>query len=198
MSLASISVTVPAAPQPHPDHALFTRVRANDESAFAELFAAHYQALCQFATTFVHSADVAQELVQDVFFRVWEQRSAIDIHGSVRAYLFSATRNGAINFLKRERLEYRFFETATAEHRIPAHSARQQSDASLYYNEVVAAFDAIVQALPEGQRTVLALRWHHQLSHSEIADVLGISVKGVETQLGRAFKVVRAKLAAFR
>ncbi len=181
------------------EETLLNRIRANDEDAFGALFIAYYPGLCRFVTTFVGSPDIAKELVQDVFFRVWEHRGALNVYGSIRAYLFGAARNHAINYLKHERVGSRIFESATAERRIPAIGRGfGGADESLYHNELATAFHAATQQLPERQRTMLDLRWRHHLSHADIAEILGISIKGVETQLGRALKTLRARLAKFR
>jgi RNA polymerase sigma-70 factor (ECF subfamily) len=199
MSALPARSSTPASAIAATDHVLFERIRASDEAAFAQMFSAYYPALCRFTSSFVWSSEVAKELVQDVFFRIWEQRDALQIRGSLRAYLFGAARNHAVNFLKHERVGNRIFETATAEHRVLAIGRGFDSpDEALYHGELVAAFETAVDNLPERQRTILVLRWHHQLTHAEIAEALGISVKGVETQLGRAIKTLRAQLTTFR
>lgn len=181
------------------ERALFERVRRGDGDAFAELFSSYYQPLCGFTNNLVRSPDVAKELVQDVFARIWEQRASLHINTSVRSYLFGAARNHAFSFLKRERLWQSMFRTSVVEHTSPGFGEGfVPPDGLLQHKELAEAFDAAVGRLPEGQRTVLLLRWHHQLSYNEIADAIGITRKGVDKQLGRALKSIRRQLAQFR
>ncbi len=195
VSLAS----VPYAESLVSEQALFERIRRGDGDAFAELFTGYYQALCGFTNNFVRSPEVAKELVQDVFARIWEQRDSLHVNVSVRAYLFGAARNHAFSFLKRERLWQSVFRTSVVEHESPGFGEGfVVPDRLLQHQELAEAFDAAVDQLPEGQRTVLLLRWNHQLSYNEIADALGITRKGVDKQLGRALKTIRRQLAPFR
>ncbi len=195
VSLASI----PYADALVSEQALFERIRRGDGDAFSELFTSYYQPLCGFTNNFVRSPEVAKELVQDVFSRIWEQRDSLHINTSVRSYLFGAARNHAFSLLKRERLWQTVFRTSVVEHESPGlGEAFVIPDGLLQYQELAEAFEEAVERLPEGQRTVLLLRWHHQLSYNEIADVLGTTRKGVDKQLGRALKTIRRQLTQFR
>ena len=80
------------------------RVRLADESAFESLFHTYYARLCDFVESYVHSPDVAEELVQAVFLRIWEHRATWEPTTGVRAYLFAACRNHALGALKHDRL----------------------------------------------------------------------------------------------
>ena len=80
------------------------RVRLGEESAFESLFEAYYASLCDFVQSFLHSAESAEEVVQTVFLRIWEQRATWEPTTGVRAYLFAACRNQALGILKHERV----------------------------------------------------------------------------------------------
>ena len=182
-----------------PDEQWWERIRQGDERAFSEVFHKHYAAMCRFVVSFVRSQDVAREIVQEIFYRIWKNRAEANIQGSLKAYLFGAARNHAINFIRKDRNSRYMIESATAEYRTPGLARGFDApDDTLLHSELVQAFDAALQRLPEGQRTVAILRWHHHMSHADIADALGISIKGVETQLGRAVKRLRGALARFR
>jgi len=90
-------------------------VRHGSAVAFRALFCAHYEVLCRYAYRFVRSRAIAEELVSDVFLRIWMQRARWEVHGSVRAYLFSATRNMAIDHLRRELVERQSLEATSRE-----------------------------------------------------------------------------------
>ena len=171
------------------------RIRLGDEGAFESLFQAYYAPLCDFVQSFVHSPDLAEELVQTVFVRIWEHRHTWEPRAGVRAYLFAACRNQALGVLKHERVVARVVQHASREG-IPLGIAVTHvgPDDELHASELADALREAVDRLPERRRHVVILRWQHQMSYAEIAQVLGISVKTVEVQLGRAFAFFRAQL----
>jgi RNA polymerase sigma-70 factor (ECF subfamily) len=170
------------------------RVRAGDERALEALFRAHYAALCDFATRYVREEALAEELVQELFADLWAHRANWRLRGSVRAYLFSAVRNRALNLRKRQSVE-RDWERDEVVSEVPAlHRVPAQADEALERDELRARVDAAVESLPERCRLVMHLRWREQMPHAEIAAVMGISVKGVEMQLTRGLKALRALL----
>ncbi|HEV2751544.1 MAG TPA: RNA polymerase sigma-70 factor [Gemmatimonadales bacterium] len=175
------------------------RIRLGDEGAFESLFHAYYARLCDFAQSYVRSPDVAEELVQTVFLRIWEHRATWEPITGARAYLFAACRNQALGLLKHQRVVARVARRATREG-IPLGiaAARVGPDDALQASELARVLRDAVDKLPERRRLVVILRWQQQMSHAEIARVLGISVKTVEVQMGRAFAFFRRQLAHLR
>ena len=174
------------------------RVRLGDDNAFESLFEAYYPSLCDFAQSYLHSAESAEEVVQTVFLRIWEQRATWEPTTGVRAYLFAACRNQALGILKHERVVVRTAARATHEDlALGVGSPTPAPDAELHAAELATAVREAVHALPERRRMVVVLRWQHQMSHTEIANVLGISVKTVEVQMGRALASLRKQLGHF-
>jgi RNA polymerase sigma-70 factor (ECF subfamily) len=168
-----------------------TRVRRGDERAFEELFRAHYAGLCAFARHYVGEDGTAEELVQDVFAAVWAKRESWQVTSSVRSYLFGAVRNRALNRRKRESLERDWIQQeAAANEPFRAPDTIDESETE----DRQRAIDAAIESLPERCRLVMRLRWRDQLSYAEVAEVMGISVKGVENQLARGLKSLRDRL----
>ncbi len=176
------------------DQALVARVRAGDVAAFEALVRTYAQPLAAFAWRYVGSVDGAMDIAQDVFARVWQQRGALVVTGSVRAYLYAAARNRALNVVKRARVEARW-RVAVAEGRAPAPAAPARADESLARAELAAAVRAAIDALPPRTREVVRLRWQEQLLPAEIARITGVSVSTVGNQLTRAARRLRAVLA---
>ena len=172
------------------------RVRAGDGTALEEMFRAYYGSLCAFAGGFVRSPDVVEELVQNVFFNVWVQRERWMVRDSVKAYLYGATRNQAMNHLKRRHVELRWQERATQESgAAELDQTTQTAEDRLQSEELTIVLQQAIDRLPARARLVVTLRWQHQLRYAEIAAVLGISVKGVENQLARAIRALREHLS---
>jgi len=166
------------------------RIQRGDSAAFERLFRSHYDALCSFAVRYTDSAAIAEELVQDVFARVWTDRSRWPAPQNQRAYLFTAVRNRALNVGRRRQLEDDWIEAETA----LAHEEDESADAlsaAAMDSEPHIFLERAVASLPERCRLVMHLRWHESMSYADIAAVMGISTKGVENQLSRGLRALR-------
>ena len=131
--------------------------------------------------------------MQTVFVDLWAQRGPLRVHTSLRAYLYAATRNRALDQRKHEQVEARWAERSRAEDDL---ASQPESDAqqTLEANETSDALHAAIGLLPERARLVVTLRWLRGLKPPEIAEALGISVKGVEIQITRALRALRVHM----
>ncbi len=128
--------------------------------------------------------------MQDVMLELWRRRESLARDTSPQAYLFQSTRNRALNQVRHERVERK------GEPNIAGQTAIEASaPAELVEEEIDVALKSAVAELPERCREVFELSRTHGLKYSEIATVLGISVKTVEAQMGKALRSLRVKLA---
>ena len=171
------------------------RLRTGDERAFELLFRGHAAALCAFAFSYVRSRETAEEIVQDLFCWIWEQRFTIEMPHGMRAWLFTAVRNRSLNALRNSRVEFSIHERLTREARTQSGPVRP--DAELSARELAAAVARVVAAMPVRCREVFTLVREQQLSHADTASVLGISPKTVEIHMTRALAILRAELGAW-
>lgn len=168
-------------------------LRRGNRPAFEALFRRYYEELCIFSLQIVRDPEVAEDLVQDLFVRIWEQRASLNPQGSSRGYLFTATRNRSLNYLKHKQVEQNWMIEAT---QTPLEEG-DRPDSDLQYHETVVAFERVLNALPEGQRTVFLLSRRHEMTYAEIAALLGVSIKTVETQMGRALRRLREDFSEY-
>ena len=173
---------------------LLKRARTGDEQAFETLFDAYVEPLCAFAYTYVQSQDVAQEVVQDLFCRLWERRHSLELPRSVHAYLYTATRNRAINYLRDRRVESAFLERAQVDSARGAGTVAPRPDEEIQAGELAAALDRAVSEMPLRCREVFTLIRDQHLTYAETAALLGISTKTVEIHMGRALAFLRERL----
>lgn len=186
----------PVDPDITAQQALIGDLKAGSVAAFEALFRAEYEALVRFAFAFLKSRAKAEELVQEVFFTLWSQRERWSIRDSVRGYLFAATRNQALNLLRRGNLEQRWVtgaEASTGGDFLLARTA--PTDEATVTAELGSAIQAAVDRLPGRCRETYLLSRQHQMSYEEIAQTMGVSVRTVQEQLGRALRALRAQLA---
>jgi len=168
-----------------------------DSPTFRELFDAHADALRRYARRFVRSREAAEDLVQEVFFRLWRGWERVELGPGIRAYLYVATRSRALNYLRREETEARARVLA-----FPRGGAGEEpalppdADRKLDADEITRAIGQVLDSMPKRQREVAALRLRHQLSTAAIAQRLGISPRTVEVHIARATKALREQLPA--
>ena len=166
------------------------RIRNGDEIAFEALFRALAPGLCALAARLVGSQPVAEELVQDLFLDVWSKRESLVVIDSLPAYFRSAVRNRALNHLRRERRVARWAGEDGTPVLQPIDAGAPDESALLDALEVQ---DAIA-ALPPRCRLIFTLNRQQDLTYGEIATSLGLSIKTVETQMGRALHALRGRL----
>ena len=174
------------------DTELLERLRRGDTSAFDAIFRTWYGPLVGTAERMLRDRAVAEELVQDVMLELWRRRETLTSDGSAQAYLFQATRNRVLNHLRHLKIEQRSEPEVRGES-----SSTPPADAALAQEELGVAVQRAVQALPDRCREVFELSRVHGLKYAEIAHSLGISVKTVEAQMGKALRTLRERLAGW-
>ena len=172
------------------DSELLERLRRGDTSAFDTIFRTWYGPLVGTAERMLRGRAVAEELVQDVMLELWRRRETLAADGSAQAYLFQATRNRVLNHLRHLRIEQRSEPEIRGES-----SSSPRADSALVHEELDVAVQKAVQALPDRCREVFELSRVHGPKYAEIAKTLGISVKTVEAQMGKALRTLRERLA---
>jgi RNA polymerase sigma-70 factor, ECF subfamily len=175
----------------HPPIELDDRIRRGDSAAFEALFRAHYDSLCSFAVRYTDSSAIAEELVQDVFARVWTDHSRWPAPQNPRAYLFTAVRNRALNVGRRQQLEADWIEAEIAGALESDDSTDATPVAPIADPDAHDHLERAVASLPERCRLVMHLRWRESMSYADIAAILGISNKGVENHLARGLRALR-------
>ena len=172
------------------DRELLARLRQGDEAAYDAIFRQWYAPLVATITALLRDRGPAEEVVQDVMLELWRRRESITFETSLRAYLFQATRNRGLNYLRRQRVETRGEATIAAALPTP-----EPADSDARESELNVAIQAAIASLPDRCREVFELSRIQGLKYSEIATELGISVKTVEAQMGKALRVMREQLA---
>lgn len=172
---------------------LFEKMKQGDQSAFEMIFKNHYKPLCNYAFTFLHDRDEAEEIVQATFLAVWEKKETITIESSLKAYLYRAVRNSCLNARKHIKIKQKHTEETMhiADH---THEGVLESVIS---SELDVKIGAAIMTLPEQCRLVFKLSRFENLKYQEIADQLNISIKTVENQIGKALKIMREQLSEY-
>jgi RNA polymerase sigma-70 factor (family 1) len=171
------------------------KMSAGDEQAFALLYEEYRQGLYAYIVRLVKSPDMAEDIVQEVFIKVWEHRHQLEQIQSFRAYLFTAARNHTINVLKRISREDAAKAEVTRHFSIlRAQSAdAEQTVLSKEYNQMLSA---MLASLPHQSQKVFHLCREEDKSYNDVASLLGISRNAVKKHMVRSMKIFRDSLGA--
>lgn len=176
-------VSVPSAPRPS----------AEPTHTWDSALQAYYVELCEYVLRLVGSAEVAEDVVQDLFLHLWNTRGPRDAVRLTRPYLYTSARNAALKYLRHRRVVDAWVERASREE-FP--SPDSPSDLCLQ-RELEEAVARAIAELPPRCREIFLLRRRDQLSYQEIAAHAGISLGTVKCQMWRAMVLLREKLAPF-
>ena len=171
------------------DHDLLARLAAGDDDAYATVFRTWYASLVRFVDAMLRQRDEAEEVVQELMLELWNRRTQLDPAQPVQGWLFRAARNRALNVLR-----HRGVRAATAPDVVALAAEPLPTDALASADEMAAALHEALAELPPRCREVFALSRRDGLRNAEIAERLGISVKGVEAQMARALRKLREQL----
>lgn len=168
-------------------------LREGNEQAFEKIFRVYFKSLHSYAYAFMKDDELAEEIVQNVFCRIWEKRHQLKPDGSLKAYLYRAVHNESLNHLKQQKtraamqVHYERMEKA----------ASGQASENMLVAELEMHIKKALDELPQQCRIIFQLSRFEQLKYQQIADQLNLSIKTVENQMGKALKILRSKLAEF-
>lgn len=169
------------------------QIQLGNLRVFENLFREHYQMLCSYALRFVGDPDTAEEIVQDLFYTLWERRMELNINSSVKSYLFSAVHNRCLKFIEHRSVEQKY-RSYYLRHESEIDSGDMDSASLAEMQQII---NRVLDSLPERCGKIFRLNRFEGLKYQEIAEQLSISVKTVEANMGRALRVLRKSLKEF-
>lgn len=172
------------------EKALILRVAAGDRAAFKCLYDDYWDDLYALALSFLKSPDWAQDMVQDVFLKLWIRREEIPAIGQFRAYIFTMLRNGIVSALRQRRLREKY------QRQLPGDFLAPEAETRLATRELEELVREAIARLPHPQGLLIALTREQGLSHEEIAQRLGMAKKTVSNSLTKALNSIRLYLRA--
>ncbi|MFO7922442.1 MAG: RNA polymerase sigma-70 factor [Bacteroidales bacterium] len=157
-----------------------------NKDIFQNLFEKYYPNLCRFASGYLGDHDTAEEIVQQVFINLWNQKDSIDPERPVKSYLFTSVKNRCLNHI-RDRKKFRnYYLDIETDLIIPVAEKDIIKEEDLE-KQLAKALDK----LPEKCREVFMLCRFEDMKYKDVAEKLGISQKTVETQMSKALKILR-------
>lgn len=176
----------------HTDNHLIPFIKKGDKAAFDTVYLNYFKRLHQYATNFIKNQDDAEEIIQNVFCRIWEKRTQLDAGGYLKSFLYRSVHNECLNYLKHENVRSTF-----KIHHNQTSVNEQDLSKEILAVELEKQIHLAINELPTQCRIIFQMSRLEQLKYNEIAKELNLSVKTVENQMGKALKTLRLKLVDF-
>lgn len=169
---------------------ILRQLQANQAEAVKILFDLHYDMVLRTASKFFKDQNQAKDIAQMIFIKIWDKRTQLNIQGNIQAYIRRMAINTALTELKKQK---RLQTEDLDQTQIPL-LVSSEADEHLNYKELKAEAETAINQLPPKCQQVFKLSRYELLTYKEIAKKMDISVKTVENQMGRAFKLLRKSL----
>lgn len=161
---------------------------------FEGLFKLYYRELLGYAYRFVNDKSTAEDIVQDVFFTIWEKRTTLNFEDSIKPYLYRLVHNKAINYLNSYSVQQRVDNMEDVDSLIYMELGDYDPYETLLLKDITNAIQTYIETLPPQRKKVFQLSRQHYLKHKDIAALLGISEKAVEKHISKALMDIRQYL----
>ena len=164
-------------------------LKEGDLQAFNELFDRYGKRLYNFSIGYLKSVENAEEIVQEVFMKIWDNRLELSAQKSIESYLFTIARNGILNTIRKSKSEQAYLNYVKIN---PEKNVLL--DEELNFNELEKAYHEAIEQLSPRRKEIFLLSREQALSNAEIAEKMSISVKTVENQMTTAISEIRRNL----
>jgi RNA polymerase sigma-70 factor, ECF subfamily len=166
------------------DDNIASKIKVGDKNAFVHIYKVYYKQLVKYAFNLVRNLDIAEEMVQDVIFKLWERRATLNIPDHIKEYLFKAVFNNCINYIKKRKND----DLHLHEYSLAYQFVKNDYHDFLVAKELEDNIKKAIESLPEKTCIAFKLNRFEGLTYAEIADKMNISVKGVEYHIINAIR----------
>jgi len=164
------------------------KLKTGDEEAFNFIFNNYYEGLVLFALGFINDRDQAEEIVQGVFVKIWENHKTLDIKTSIKSYLLKAVQNRCYDYHKHHKIKIKFEEVLLQK------TMNDEITNDYFSTILIRRIDIAIENLPEKTGHIFKMNRFENMKYKDIAEKLGISIKTVEANIGRALQQLRKDL----
>ncbi|HBG42130.1 MAG TPA: RNA polymerase sigma-70 factor [Porphyromonadaceae bacterium] len=167
----------------------FRKIAFNDDQeAFKALFFEFYPSLCVFAERYISSPEMCEDIVQDTFFQIWNNRKKIEVASSFRNLLITSVKNNCTDYLRKQSTRQRYLDKQ------PGEDYSDSPEEIYTVRELESLLQAALQKLPENSRRAFELSRFGQLTYQQIATEMSVSPKTVEAYISKALGLLREDL----
>ncbi len=173
---------------------LLQGLKKGDQLYFKILFDEHYAWLCNYVYKLCQDQALSEDLVQNVFLRIWEKRATLNVNTSFKNYLFRSCHNEFLMHVRKKKQEIATLDALKWETLFEIHHPSQEENVS---EQNWVKLEAAIERLPEKCKEVFKLSRLQQKKHKEIAQIMGISTKTVEVHITKALRFLKANATSF-
>ncbi|MGV8134105.1 MAG: RNA polymerase sigma-70 factor [Mangrovibacterium sp.] len=181
----------------HQNNDLLESLKGGKESSFRIIFTTYFESLEVFAKVYVMDQQIAKDMVQEVFLNLWTRRHALSEDVNIKAYLYQATKNNCLNYLKRLKVESKYEEWTLKNYHdllLNYEALSQLNVEPLLFDELMQTINNAIDHLPQKCREVFELSRYEKMKNREIAEELNISVKAVEGHISNALRHLKDRI----
>ena len=171
------------------DIQILEKLKEDDPIAYSQLFDKYYMSLCTYSFKYCDSFEVAEDIVQDLFVKFWDEKLYMKLDNALGPYLFRSVKNNTLQVIKKDS-KYQFNDIEKIVNNL---MEEEQLDFATLEEEKNKLFEQ-VEALPEKSKEVFKAIVLENMKYKEVAEQLGISVNTVKTHYARALKQLRCNL----
>lgn len=182
------------------DATIITGMKKGSKAIFKQLYEHFYKRLYYYAVSYVDQPDTAKDIVQELFFHLWQKRETIEINTSVSSYLFRAIHNRCIQYLRHQQVVNQFNETQKLKLKEAELLYHHDSDfihSASGLKEMENEIKSALESLSPRTKEIFMLSREKNLKNSEISKKLNVDIKTVEYHIGKALKTLRIKLSDY-
>lgn len=173
---------------------LLAKIREGDIKAFERVFKLYYAPLCLYSAGITGDMDVAEEIVEELFYVVWRDRQRIDVERSLKSYLYGAVRKESLQFCEHEEVKNRYRDAMEAK---AERGELADAHDDLEYRELQKLVEQVLQRLPERCARIFRMQRFAHRKYAEIAKELSLSVKTVEAEMTKALRTLRKEITDY-
>lgn len=177
----------------HYERLLIEKLNRGDSDAFSEIFRAYYKDLLMFAFSFLKELPGSEEIVQDTFLKLWEDRAKIDIKSSLKSILLKSVQNRCIDWYRHKKIIRNHADSALINEPIFDFN----TDNYILWSELNGLVESAVLRMPAKSREAFEMNRNEGLKYNEIAEKLSVSVRTVEVRISKALEILRNELKDF-
>jgi RNA polymerase sigma-70 factor (ECF subfamily) len=179
---------------------LITGLQLGNRSAFDSLFRNYYAGLCSYANIYVKSTYISEEIVQEVFVKLWEKHNKITIHTSIRAYLYKSVFNGCMTYIKgiqSSGFKHIDLEDISIRNELMSMELADREFSIMFSEDVERDLEAAIGDLPDQCREIFLMCRMDNHSYKEISHLLKVSRSTVKTQMSRAMNRILKQMEKY-
>ncbi len=174
------------------DQLIIQQIKNKNEKVFESLFKEYFKVLSLYAKKYVYDIDIAKDITQETFVKLYEKRENLVIHTSLKSFLFTSVRNKCLDYIKLNKIREQHQEAIKYQSSL---SSEDDDDDKIRITELQQKLHNIIKTLPAQNQKIFMLSRFEGKSNQEIANEMNLSKRTVETHISNALKKIRASVA---